>query len=316
MQNPLISVIICTYNRKKYISETINSVLEQEYSPIEILVIDDGSTDGTDKLIHQYGDKVIYHKQENKGITTARNTGCKLANGEYITFQDDDDPMPPNKLTLLYAALNQYQSSVLAVGDLAFIDENGVLTGYRWLPENKNSKIPVLIEQSHEAILWPRVPATPNTTLFSKKYGEQINWFDTEFIYGSEDKDFYARLALIGPIVYVPEIVTLYRRGHASMTQKTFLIAYSQVKLFCKHFALTATQDTSLKARLQERTLKALKELETYKTSNTKLTNHEYHQCIKDGLSLLNSWDIIEYLAFKYIKLPTKNMLKNLLGKK
>lgn len=98
--NKLISVIIPTYNREKLIVESIKSVLRQTYSKIEIIVIDDGSTDNTEKEINKIKDKRIkYFKLlQNFGASYARNIGIKLAKGKYISFQDSDDIYHTNKL--------------------------------------------------------------------------------------------------------------------------------------------------------------------------------------------------------------------------
>lgn len=311
MTSPLISIIICTYNRKQFIAETLESVFHQSYSPVEILVIDDGSSDGTDELVKSYKGKVRYFRQENQGITVARNTGCKLAKGEYITFQDDDDPMPPSKLTDLYNAVCLYSNTVFATGDLAYIDNNSNITGERWLPEDKTqSKTPILVEDSFSSILWPKVPATPNTTLFRRRDGERINWFDTKFMVGSEDKDFYARLALLGPIVYLPEVVTYYRRGHESMTKKPFLIAFSQVMLWEKHLASFPAESGDLRRRLQDRLLQALKQMIKYKNFHPEFPKKDYNYYLNSGLSLLGILAKIDFLLYRIIKAPLRRLAK------
>jgi len=84
--------------------------------------------------------------------------------------------------------------------------------------------------------LWPKVPAAPHTTLFRKVDGEKIGWFDQQFSDASEDKDFFARLGQLGPVVYVPKIVSYYRRGHdGSLTSNHVRVAYRQFLLFEKH---------------------------------------------------------------------------------
>jgi len=93
------------------------SVFAQEYEPVEIVVVDDGSTDGTPALMAGYGERVRYYWQENKGVSATRTTACQLARGEYIAFQDDDDLMPPDRIVALYDAIRQFPSAVFAVGD-------------------------------------------------------------------------------------------------------------------------------------------------------------------------------------------------------
>lgn len=95
---PKVSVIIPTYNRGRFISHAIMSVLSQTYKDYEIIVVDDGSTDDTKKRVQKFGDQVRYIYQKNRGPSAARNTGIRRAKGKYIAFCDSDDQFLPDKL--------------------------------------------------------------------------------------------------------------------------------------------------------------------------------------------------------------------------
>ncbi|MEI6331191.1 MAG: glycosyltransferase family A protein [Pseudanabaena sp. ELA645] len=96
-KQPLVSVIIPVYNREKFLAEAIDSVLAQTYRPIEIIVIDDGSTDKSGEIARSYAEtKYIY--QDNQGVSVARNIGVDAAQGEFLAFLDSDDMWLPNKL--------------------------------------------------------------------------------------------------------------------------------------------------------------------------------------------------------------------------
>ncbi len=96
---PLVSIVIPTYNRKGYVCEAIESCLAQTYQNCEVIVIDDGSVDGTgDHLQKKYGDRIRFIRQENQGPAIARNRGIWAASGEYIHFLDADDQLYPNKI--------------------------------------------------------------------------------------------------------------------------------------------------------------------------------------------------------------------------
>ena len=101
-QDSLISVVIPTYNREQYIERAVQSVLEQTYSNLELIIVDDGSTDGTEELVAGMSDpRIRYVRQEtNRGASAARNKGVECANGELVAFQDSDDRWYPDKLAV------------------------------------------------------------------------------------------------------------------------------------------------------------------------------------------------------------------------
>jgi glycosyltransferase involved in cell wall biosynthesis len=96
----LISVIVPTYNGMPYVVEAIDSILAQAYDPVEVIVVDDGSTDDTASVVQVYGEAVRYYHQPNSGTSTARNQGVRLAHGEWLAFLDADDLWTINKLKM------------------------------------------------------------------------------------------------------------------------------------------------------------------------------------------------------------------------
>jgi hypothetical protein len=112
MNGPLVSVIIPTYNRAHLIERAIQSVLLQEYSPLEIIVVDDGSTDNTTDLIARKYPQVSYVKQTNSGPSAARNHGIRLSSGDIIMFLDSDDAWLPGKVRCQVSLLNDAGPSV------------------------------------------------------------------------------------------------------------------------------------------------------------------------------------------------------------
>ncbi len=105
--NPLVSVIIPVYNCERYVAEAIDSVLSQTYNPIEIIVIDDGSTDGGADVVKRFGSKLKYEFRSNAGADAARNRGFDLAQGPFVAFLDADDLWIKNKLALQMDAFNK-----------------------------------------------------------------------------------------------------------------------------------------------------------------------------------------------------------------
>ncbi|NMM99126.1 glycosyltransferase family 2 protein [Bifidobacterium olomucense] len=135
MANPLVSVVVPVYNVSKYLPACINSLLSQSYSPIEIILVDDGSTDDSGKIADEYSAQSpsirTFHKR-NGGLSDARNYGIKHANGEFLTFADSDDFVSPNYIQHLYDALITNKAD-LAVTPLHYFtdgtDEKKLLSG-------------------------------------------------------------------------------------------------------------------------------------------------------------------------------------------
>ena len=97
--NPLVSVIIPTYNRGWILKEAIDSVLAQDFEDFELIVVDDGSTDNTREILDTYGQDIIVLQQANKGVSAARNRGIAEAGGQLVAFLDSDDRWLPRKLS-------------------------------------------------------------------------------------------------------------------------------------------------------------------------------------------------------------------------
>lgn len=106
---PLISVIMPVYNREKYVAEAVESILAQTYPNIELICIDDGSTDSSDKILRSFGEKIVHIPgDQNLGIAAARNKGIAIAQGEYLALMDDDDIATPDRLEL---QMKQFQEN-------------------------------------------------------------------------------------------------------------------------------------------------------------------------------------------------------------
>lgn len=122
-----VSICIPTYNRKKYLRETIESVLAQSYKDYEIIIVDDGSTDGTADMIRSLGIPVTYYWQENAGDAAARNKLIELARGKYISFLDSDDLLLPCSIERMVKAIESEKEDVIVYGPYFRIDEKGFI---------------------------------------------------------------------------------------------------------------------------------------------------------------------------------------------
>ncbi|GBC60930.1 glycosyl transferase family 2 [Desulfonema ishimotonii] len=311
MTNPLISIVVTCHNRRHYLGQTMAAIFAQKYRPVEIVVVDDGSTDKTHELMKGYGDKIRYYWQENRGVAVTRTHGARLARGEYIAFQDDDDLMPPDRIVNLYAALQKHPGAVFATGDYASIDADGNLTGDRWLwasPEREGAS--VLIEDGYAALLWNKIPIAPHTTLFRKSDGERVGWFDPLFIYASSDKDFFLRLAQLGSVVHVRKIVSYYRRGHAQIWSNDLLGNYSRLMLYEKHFSTVDSSRKDLRKRIRFHLLHALRRIAWCKSRGICNDVPALEAYIHRGVSLLNMKERIAYRWYALIRMPIRRLIK------
>jgi glycosyltransferase involved in cell wall biosynthesis len=135
-----VSVIIPAYNQAHYLSAAVHSVLTQTHDQLEVIVVDDGSTDRTRDVVERISDpRVRYVHQQNAGLSAARNTGIRHARGDFLSYLDSDDLFLPDKLRVLLGAFDQNPALGFAAGQSILIDEAGQLLGEvfdKGLPED------------------------------------------------------------------------------------------------------------------------------------------------------------------------------------
>lgn len=124
--DPLVSIIIPSYNSAEFITDAIQSCVDQTWSNIEIIVVNDGSTDNLDEVLNPFMDKIIYIKQENKGLSGARNTGFTASKGEYICFLDADDTLLPDKFEKQMNIFKKEPDLGVVISGYIDIDNDGV----------------------------------------------------------------------------------------------------------------------------------------------------------------------------------------------
>ena len=127
---PTVSVVIPTYNYGRYICETIDSALAQTYKPLEVIVVDDGSTDDTRERLAAYSDRIRYILQKNSGPAAARNTGIVAAQGEFVALLDSDDLWLPEKVERQVALYLREQDAGIVATQRFAIDETGQRLDY------------------------------------------------------------------------------------------------------------------------------------------------------------------------------------------
>ena len=198
----IINYIIPTFNRGNLIENSIKSVLNQTLNNIEILIIDDGSTDNTRNIIKNIDDKRIKYIKlgENKGASNARNVGIKKAKGEYIAFQDSDDIFYPHKLEKQLKNLNNKNSSLDFCKMKVFIND----TYYYFIPRNTTDKRLRNRSIFEELISYGNFISTQ--AILAKKKILQKFWFDQDFP-RLQDYDLLLRMVKKIKISYTREVL-------------------------------------------------------------------------------------------------------------
>ena len=122
--NPVVSIIVPVYNVEAYIEECLDSIVNQTYQQLEIIVVDDGSTDASSHLVKKYlaDNRILFIEQENQGLSGARNSGLKVATGKYVLFVDSDDYIRVNMLTELVSRIEESQADLVRFNGSAFVD--------------------------------------------------------------------------------------------------------------------------------------------------------------------------------------------------
>ena len=199
-----ISVIIPTHNRAQLLQRALNSVLAQSIAPLEIIVIDDGSTDETERMMKASFPQVLYRRQPNMGVSRARNVGVETARGQWLAFLDSDDEWLPRKLEQQCQALArsaQYR--------ICHTDEIWIRRGRRVNPMKKHAK------RGGRIFLHclPRCVISPSSVVIHRSLFEQLGVFD-ETLPACEDYDLWLRICAVHPVLYVPEVLLVKYGGH------------------------------------------------------------------------------------------------------
>lgn len=212
--HPTVTVVIPAFNCEAYIVETLKSVFAQTYAATEVIVVDDGSSDQTRERVSEFRGRVQYVRQENAGVSRARNRGIACAKGEYIAFLDADDIWLPDKLMKQVAMLSAEKNKECVHTNYALllISSSGwTESPAKWEPARKN----YLSEFIHGRRF------RMSSLLVSKKCIDDIGGFD-EKIPGrySEDLDLFLRISEKVRIGYIGDPLVLYRR-HGNSTTAT-----------------------------------------------------------------------------------------------
>jgi glycosyltransferase involved in cell wall biosynthesis len=203
---PKISVIIPTYNRSGMVKEAISGVLAQTEPNLEVIVVDDGSTDDTRIVVESLADKrVSYFYKTNAGPASARNFGLSKAKGEYVAFLDHDDLWPPNYVEVMLSYLENNSEFGAVYSPITVIrPDGGNLESYR-RPEGKSGWI--ALDLFKHGFVWT------SATLIRREVLKNF-YFDESLKTSYEDGDFFLRLSMKTQFLFVEDVETV-RRNHA-----------------------------------------------------------------------------------------------------
>ncbi len=225
-ENPLVSVIIPNYNHARFLGDAIRSVLAQTYRPVEIIVVDDGSTDNSGEVAAGFGDQIRYIYQTNAGLSAARNTGLRAAKGSLIGVLDADDMYEPNFLETLVAALQ------------ADPQADGVYCGYRFVDEANNPLPQIENRPLPSTDLYPALLDgnffVPESVFLRRRVYDEVGFFD-ESLRACEDWDVWLRAARKFRLIHAPHILTRHRVLAGSMSTDPLRMLTARLAVLKKH---------------------------------------------------------------------------------
>lgn len=235
----LVSVVIPSYNRARSCGRAVESALAQG-CPVEVLVVDDGSTDDTERRIASYGKSVRYIRQANAGVACARNTGLAAARGEFVAFLDSDDAWLPGKLRAQLAVLKRWPEAGLVWTDMKAVDAQGRLLHERYLrlmytayksfdPRNGFAdRAPLSTVWTDCPPQWREAACTvgqlfpwmfmgnlvhTSTVMLRRSLQQEIGGFDPQLQPSGEDYDFHLRASRRTPAAYIDVPLVSYCIG-------------------------------------------------------------------------------------------------------
>ena len=212
MSVPSVSVIMPVYNAEAYVAESIASILAQSTKDLELIIVNDGSTDASEKIIKEFQDpRIIYHCTENRGVANALNTALTLAGGQFIARQDADDVSLPTRFAEQLAAFSKDSELAICGTWAKIITAKGQFLG--------THKHPTLNSHIQFALLFD-CPFVSTSVMFRReKLIEAGNFDPSPMVW--DDYDQWSRLARTGKCLNLPNHLVLYREVSSSLSRIT-----------------------------------------------------------------------------------------------
>ncbi len=257
--SPTISVVIPTYNRAGCVGDAIRSVLAQIFQDFELIVVDDGSSDNTAEVLSQFGDKIRILRQQNSGVSAARNAGILAAMGKWIAFLDSDDEWLPGKLQRQMEFVSRDSSIVASATNAKIMLNTKDIDLFYTRGFSINPQTPLVIKRSL-CFLYQIQPFT-SSLMIRRNILIKIGLFDTAMnLY--EDIDLYTRVALQGTWVFDGKpLIKIFRKGDASIclsmqhVRNPLLSSWNNIRTCQKLLAestLTSAEKHDIRGRLSD----------------------------------------------------------------
>jgi glycosyltransferase involved in cell wall biosynthesis len=249
---PKVSVILAVYNGEKYVRQAIDSILGQTFSDLEVLAVDDGSTDATAEILEGYSQIdtriKVFHQSNSGRPSFPRNFALDRANGDYICFVDHDDWSHPDRLRQLVSGLDAHTRWIAAFHDIQLVDPDG-----RELPGSFLRRVSYLdktvgslsrvdeswweTNEQYFAFMCRYIPGIQiQSAMVARNRIDFAKFrFDTDFAI-MDDSDMWYRLALQGTIGFLDRVLGCYRQHPISLTHKLLTMARDRVMLHGKNF--------------------------------------------------------------------------------
>ena len=214
----LVSVVIPTFNAARYVPQAVASVLDQTYAPLQVIVVDDGSTDNTTEVLEPFLERIEYHRQENRGASAARNLGIDLATGKYIAFLDADDLWAPGKTARQVRVLEENPDFGLVHCDTSVIDDTGAIVkpSANRFRQTRNGKVFEEFFSSDVSL------ALTSAVLMRADCLEKVSGFDDRFPV-LQDYGLFLDVSWHFPVWYIDEPLASYRVTSGSLS-RTYLL--------------------------------------------------------------------------------------------
>jgi len=224
------SVMICCYNSEKYLRETIDSVIKQTYTNWEIVAINDGSTDNTEKIIMSYINKgipITYHKQKNKGFAAARNKAMELAKSDWIAIIDHDDICMPNRLEVQRVHIKNNPNVQLVFGNALSMNRNGVSLKRLHFDRFNPCKLNLTKGKAMNSLLANGCFIPSQSIVFNKEAALSIGRFNTSYKF-IVDYDFCLRMGSKFDLFGGEELVAKWRSHKDQVTEKMKTVNFKE----------------------------------------------------------------------------------------